>query len=60
MMTRRGLLVGLSAAGAMAQTTLLATATYPDGTIRLVVPFPPGNNSEIASRVVASRLQVRF
>jgi tripartite-type tricarboxylate transporter receptor subunit TctC len=60
MITRRSLLVGLSAAGAMAQTTLFAKPTYPDRTIRLVVPFPPGTNSEIASRVVASRLQMRF
>src|SRR3954468_23966840 len=60
MMTRRTLIVGLSAAGTMPPTTLRATAIYPDRTIRLVVPFPPGNNSDIASRVVASRLQTRF
>jgi len=60
MITRRSLLVGLAATGAMAQTPSFARGTYPDRTIRLVVPFPPATNSEIASRVVASRLQMRF
>jgi tripartite-type tricarboxylate transporter receptor subunit TctC len=60
MITRRSLLVGLTAVGAMLPTKSFAAGTYPDRTIRLVVPFPPGNNSEIASRVVASRLQARF
>jgi tripartite-type tricarboxylate transporter receptor subunit TctC len=60
MITRRRLLIGLSAAGAMAQTAPFARGAYPERTIRLVVPFPPGTNSEIAARVVADRLAARF
>src|SRR5215813_208729 len=60
MMTRRSLLAGFAAAGAMTGTTSFAKGTYPDRTIRMIVPFPPGNNSEIASRGVATRLQMRF
>jgi tripartite-type tricarboxylate transporter receptor subunit TctC len=60
MIARRRLLIGLSAVGAMAQTAPFARGTYPDRAIRLVVPFPPGTNSEIAARVIADRLVARF
>jgi tripartite-type tricarboxylate transporter receptor subunit TctC len=60
MFTRRDLLVGFSAMAALTPDRLLARGAYPDRTIRLVVPFPPGTNSEIAARVVADRLAARF
>jgi tripartite-type tricarboxylate transporter receptor subunit TctC len=60
MITRRDLLITFSAMAALAPDTLFARGSYPDRPIRIVVPFPPGTNSEIAARVVADRLAARF
>lgn len=34
--------------------------TYPSRTIRLIVPFPPGNASDVAARLISARLQTRL
>ena len=47
------LLVQCSLLGA---ATALAQAPYPNRTIRLIVPFPPGGGAEATARVVAQRL----
>ena len=46
-------------AASLAGLALAATAQsdYPQGPIRLVVPFPPGSTSDIAARAVAQKIQ---
>lgn len=34
--------------------------TYPSRTVRLIVPFPPGNASDVAARLLGERLQRRL
>jgi tripartite-type tricarboxylate transporter receptor subunit TctC len=46
--------IGLLAAVALAMTALPALAqNYPDRTIKMVVPFPPGGPSDVVARIVA-------
>jgi tripartite-type tricarboxylate transporter receptor subunit TctC len=47
----------LLAAVAMAALGPAAAQTYPDHTVKLVVPFPPGGATDTAGRLVAKRLQ---
>src|SRR5690606_19078840 len=35
---------------------LLSATTYPDGPIRLIVPFPPGGGADGVARLVAKHL----
>lgn len=49
-MQRRAFLMALA-------TPALAQTPYPDRSIRLVVPFPPGGGTDVISREVAARLQ---
>src|SRR6266540_46548 len=51
-----GLAGMLAAADAAAQSPDTAAQTYPNRTVRLVVPFPAGGPTDILSRVVAQRL----
>jgi tripartite-type tricarboxylate transporter receptor subunit TctC len=51
-----GILVGiLATAGASAQRAD-ESQTYPNRTVRLIVPFPPGGPTDILARVLAQRL----
>jgi tripartite-type tricarboxylate transporter receptor subunit TctC len=47
----------LGAALALAAATAAAQGNWPERTIRLVVPYPPGGNVDGAARIIADRLQ---
>jgi len=59
MISRR--IVWAAVLGGLAFTALLPTAaraqTYPSGTVRIIVPFPPGGATDVLGRVVAHHLQ---
>jgi tripartite-type tricarboxylate transporter receptor subunit TctC len=41
-------------------TTIATLHAYPDGPVRVVVPFPPGGTADILSRLVSKRLEERL
>jgi tripartite-type tricarboxylate transporter receptor subunit TctC len=43
-----------------AAATVNAFAAYPDKTVTLVVPFPPGGSTDMIARVVAQKLSEKF
>ena len=50
----------IAALGVMISGLLAApvtAASWPDHTVRLIVPYPPGGNVDTAARVVANKLQ---
>ncbi|HZN31059.1 MAG TPA: tripartite tricarboxylate transporter substrate binding protein, partial [Xanthobacteraceae bacterium] len=51
-----GLACLLATTGAAAQAGDAAAQTYPNRTVRIVVPFPAGGPTDILSRVIAQRL----
>lgn len=57
--TRRTALHGLAAA-ALATTSLLAQAAFPDRPISLVVPYPPGGAADVLGRITARHLQLQL
>jgi len=59
MLTRRSLVLAASAAPfiAKAQTN---TPAWPAGTIRIVVPYPPGGSTDVIARMVQPGLQQRL
>ncbi len=56
MISRRSLL----AAGAMAPFAAQAQADYPNRPVRIIVPFPPGQAADIATRLIADELSRRW
>jgi tripartite-type tricarboxylate transporter receptor subunit TctC len=50
------LLIGLAVAG----TSSLHAASYPDHAVKIIIPFPPGGATDIAGRVVVQKLSERF
>ncbi|GAB2581044.1 tripartite tricarboxylate transporter substrate binding protein [Ramlibacter solisilvae] len=50
-------LIGLALAAA---ATASAFAAYPDKTVTLVVPFPPGGSTDAIARVIGQKLQEKF
>ena len=58
MISRRAFLASTVGAGAAALTPATAPAqAYPNTTVRIIVPFPPGGATDILGRVVAHDLQ---
>ncbi|ARP80046.1 twin-arginine translocation pathway signal [Bordetella genomosp. 8] len=53
----RRLLAPACAAIALAGLTSLAHAAWPDRPIRIVVPYPPGGNVDVAARLISPGLQ---
>src|SRR4029450_24010 len=55
LMIARGMVVAALAA-LFVPAGALEAATYPERTIRLVVPFPPGGGNDVLGRIVAEQL----
>lgn len=48
------------AAAALLATSFAAHAEWPDKAIKIVVPFPPGNSSDVSMRLVGQQLALRL
>jgi tripartite-type tricarboxylate transporter receptor subunit TctC len=48
------------AAAVMAFCAAAAQAAYPDHTVRIIVPFPPGGPTDVQARIVAQKLSERL
>lgn len=61
-MTRRSMLAGVLAAGALAllPTHVSAQAAWPSRPIKLIVPFAAGGSNDIIARVLAQKLSSRL
>jgi tripartite-type tricarboxylate transporter receptor subunit TctC len=59
MLTRRNLVLAASAAPLIASAQTNAP-TWPAGTIRIVVPYPPGGSTDVIARMVQPGLQQRL
>ena len=55
-LSRRRLLLALSAAPAVTLLPRIALAAYPDHPIHLVVPFAPGGNADVVGRIVGEQM----
>ncbi|MFO1080531.1 MAG: tripartite tricarboxylate transporter substrate binding protein [Reyranellaceae bacterium] len=53
---RRALLAGSAAAGVAAPALVRAQGDWPKGTIRFVVPFPPGGSTDPVARIIQAKL----
>lgn len=51
------ILAGLLAAAVLGLAPLAQAQEWPARTVRLVVPYPPGGNVDVAARILAERLQ---
>jgi tripartite-type tricarboxylate transporter receptor subunit TctC len=60
MLTRRAVLCGAAAIGAVATIDPLWAQSFPNRPIKIVVPFPPGGPTDVTARVIAERLQARL
>src|SRR5262245_12999412 len=55
--SRRCVLAGVAGLAASASLTDARAAPYPERTITLIVPFPPGGSTDILARIVSDHLQ---
>ena len=53
-----GIAGALAVAAVVAPTPVSAQQTYPDKTVRLIVPFPPGGSTDIVGRLVAQKVSL--
>jgi tripartite-type tricarboxylate transporter receptor subunit TctC len=55
-------LSGMFAVLLLTQATItpVAAQTYPDKSVRLIVPFPPGGATDVTARILADELSTRF
>lgn len=49
-----------AAAGLMGCTSLALADGYPDKSLQLIVPFPPGGASDVVARIIGSELETRL
>ena len=57
---RRALATAVAAIGALAWSTRVAAQTFPERTVRIVVPFPPGGAVDVLARMVADQLAAEW
>lgn len=55
--SRRSVLAGIAGLAAVAPLRSARAAPYPERTITLIVPFPPGGSTDILARIVSEHLQ---
>src|SRR5690242_17239175 len=55
--TRRAL---IQQSAAFAATPAFAQATWPDRTVRVIVPYPAGGSADVLARLYAEQLQARL
>jgi tripartite-type tricarboxylate transporter receptor subunit TctC len=60
MLTRRVLVLALTAAGGGLNVASFAVENYPKKVVKVIVPFPPGVPSEIIYRLLADQLSAKF
>ena len=53
-------LLALSALPLLAQTQARAQATFPNKTVKFLIPFPAGGINDILARIIADKLQVKW
>ena len=58
-LTRRSLLLAAGAAPVVASAQT-KSASWPSGTVRIVVPYPPGGSTDVIARMVQPGLQQRL
>jgi tripartite-type tricarboxylate transporter receptor subunit TctC len=59
-MNRRAILAAVVAASLMPMTGALAQQAYPNKSIRLVVPYPPGGGADALARIVGQKMAERL
>ena len=60
MLTRRVLVLALTAAGSGLNVASFAAENYPKKIMKVIVPVPPGVPSEIIYRLLADQLSAKF
>jgi tripartite-type tricarboxylate transporter receptor subunit TctC len=55
-LNRRSVCQAAFAGAVLACTALAHAATWPERTVRIVIPFPPGGTSDVVARLMAERL----
>ncbi|MDB5412686.1 MAG: Tripartite-type tricarboxylate transporter, receptor component TctC [Rubritepida sp.] len=60
MTTRRNLLAAGLATPALVSTSARAQSAWPERSVRMIVPWPPGGSTDVLARLVAEQLQTRL